>query len=179
MIGYSQTNQWYGAFEAKMTNAKWELRWANGAGIDVWKDPNAGGWSVALVSPCAQDTNNPGRVLISISGPHGSNVAMWEADIQAGLTTMRSKLPRANVFILMPVVGGPNMDCSRADTQNPFIVQAIRNVAARDSQLFVGYDPHVDRCGDFADTLGHLTSSASSSIGAEIGDFYAANLPDP
>ena len=40
-------------------------------------------------------------------------------------------------------------------------------------------DPHVESCAGFSDQLGHLTSSASASIGAEIGDFYSSNMPDP
>ena len=119
------------------------------------------------------------RILLSISGPHGENVGSWESDIEAGLATIRSKHPNASVFVLQPVVGGPNQGCSRADDQNPFIMQAIVNVAGRDDEVFVGYDPHVDSCDGFQDTLGHLTSAASATVGAEIGDFYAANIPDP
>ena len=178
-IGYSQTEQWYGAFQAEVTDAKWELRWAGGHGVDVWKDPGAAGWSAALVSPCDESSNDVERVQFSISGPHGSDVSAWEADIEEALNTFRSKLPQAHVFVLEPVVGGPNMNCSRADEQNPFVLEAIKNVAARDAEVYVGYDAHVDSCSQFQDTLGHLTSSAASQIGTEIGQFYAANLPDP
>jgi hypothetical protein len=179
LIGYSQTEQWFSAFEAEVTNAKWELRWAGGHGVDVWKNPGDSGWNAALVSACAEGSNDVERVMFSISGPHGSNVSAWEADIDAFMSTVRGKLPNAHVFILEPVVGGPNMNCSRADEQNPSILEAIKNVAARDPEVFVGHDAHVSSCSGFQDSLGHLTSSAASQIGAEKGAFYSSNLPDP
>ena len=34
-------------------------------------------------------------------------------------------------------------------------------------------------CNDYQDDMGHLTTTAASAIGEEIGLFYASNLPDP
>ena len=53
-----------------MTDGWRKLPWAGGRVVDVWKDSNDSGWSAASVSGCAQNSGDPGSILLSISGPH-------------------------------------------------------------------------------------------------------------
>ena len=75
VIGFSQSSEWYetlGIFEDGVDDDRWQLRWIIGGGVDLWQDPNYAGWSEPLVSPCAEGSAAPDRVLLTISGPYYS-----------------------------------------------------------------------------------------------------------
>jgi hypothetical protein len=117
VIGFSQVGAantgWYTAgvsasnFEQIVGDSIWQLLWNGGAGVDKWKDPTYAGWNNTIVSACLTNSTAPDRVLLSISGPHGTNVAQWVADINSTIGTIRIKYPSVQHIILQPVVGGP------------------------------------------------------------------------
>lgn len=41
-------------------------------------------------------------------------------------------------------------------------------------EVVPGFSPEVRACADYADTLGHLTSSGAVAAAQTIGDYYAA-----
>jgi hypothetical protein len=184
VIGYSQVGQprggWFvadGIFESLVGDERWELMWAGGAGVDKWRDPGYAGWSRPLVSRCPGDTPVD-RVLLSISGPYGSDEKSWTEAIDATIENIRDKFPMVRQVILQPVVGGPaGKSCPapatgagpdrpdtgrvRASWQHAHIVNAIQAVVkarAKDPvSCIAGFEPTVRTCDDYADALGHLT----------------------
>jgi len=194
VIGYSQVGYqstgWFHAgpngssnFESEVGDDNWQLLWNGGGGVDLWKDPNYQGWNNAIQSPCLNNSNAPRRVLLSVSGPHGSDNAAWVADIQATIATIRSKYPSVRSIFLQAVVGGPNHqicynggDSVRASWQHPYIDAAIAQVAAADSRVHVGYSPEVLNCGHYIDSKGHFTVQGARVAGQLIGSYYKNTL---
>ncbi|MDP3072924.1 MAG: alpha/beta hydrolase [Opitutaceae bacterium] len=196
IIGYSQVGQprggWFVAdriFESLVGNDRWELLWNGGADVDKWQDPAYEGWSRPLVSPCPGDTPVD-RVLLSISGPYGSDEKAWADAINATINTIEKKLPTARQIVLQPVVGGPGgQPCPapagsqsrdgriRASWQHAHISNAIREVVKHrvgaTVSVIAGIEPQVRTCDDYADALGHLTPAGAAAAARAIGAHYA------
>lgn len=184
VIGYSQVNQWYvqGNFESYVDDARWQLLYNGGAGVDMWQDPDYRGWSNALISPCAVGSDGPDRVLLSVSGPYGDDEDAWVEAIRATLATLRTKVPAATLerIVLQPVVGGPNHQTClfngqqvRASWQHAHIDNAIAVVVQGDPRVVAGMSPEVGDCSEYADAKGHFTSAGSQAAGKAIGEYYA------
>jgi hypothetical protein len=190
VIGYSQVgaqNGWYvrdGVFESIVGTDRWQLLWNGGAGVDLWQDPNYAGWNNALVSPCASNSTAPDRVLLSISGPYGSEEAAWGSAIHATIETIKLELPTARRIVLQAVAGGPAHEMCfiggtqvRASWQHKHIDNAIAVVVAARfgtlPEVVAGFSPEVRTCADYADTLGHLTTAGAIAAAQAIGQYYA------
>jgi hypothetical protein len=193
VLGFSQTGMWFldvadgggGTFEPLVGDAEWELRAGPGAGV-AWQDPSFSGWTSTPYSPCAQNADNPDRVLLTISVPSGiPTLNWWVTNIQAEIATIRQKYSNVREIILQSVVGGPsNSVCyfngNRADPVHasvihPTIDQAIARIVGGD--VVAGFSPTVRSCGDYADNTGHLVPGARPAIGTTIGQFYATFQP--
>jgi hypothetical protein len=183
VIGYSQVgweeSGWYragGEFERVVDNSRWQLLWANGAGVDKWRQPSYDGWDNELISPCAVNAEAPDRVLLSVSGGFGADLDAWIEAIEAAVRTIRAKLPSARMILLQAVVGGPeHSDCDgavRAAVQHPVIDEAIERAAGDHSDVAAGYSPEVQSCEGFSDAKGHLSVSAAEAAGRAIGEYY-------
>lgn len=186
VIGYSQVGQpqggWFvtgGVFESIVENARWELLWNSGAGVDRWQAPNYAGWSRPLISPCSNaDPDAPDRIILSISGPYGEDVDAWVQAIEGTVVQIRTRYPSVRRIVLQPVVGGPqHQTCTRNGTdvraswQHAHIDQAIARVAGADIQA--GASPEVQVCSDYRDELGHLTVSAAEAVARWLAAYYA------
>ncbi len=183
VIGYSQVQQWYRAFEAGVDDARWELLWNGGAGVDRWSDPEFAGWKNALVSPCRERSGDPDRVVLSVSGPYGDKVDTWAEKIRATVANVRTRYKNARRIVILPVVGGHDHHACpapgrggtvRAASQHPHIRQAIEKVVAEDKTglLALGPCPHVRSCADYRDALGHLAAGGEGPVGREIAEFF-------
>jgi len=180
VIGFSQTSEWYetaGIFEFGVDDAHWQLLWNTGGGVDRWQDPNYVGWSNALISPCAQGSAAPDRVLLTISGPFEADERAWADAIQATLDQIAIKLPSAQEILLQPVVGGPQeQDCFfqgnlvRASWQHHHIDNAIATLVG--GNIVAGASPEVQSCGEYEDALGHLTHDGAVAAGANLAAYY-------
>lgn len=181
VIGFSQTLQWFLAgFERSVDGDRWEVRGDSGTSIDLWGDPDSRAWDSEIRSPCLRRSGDPDRVVLTVSGfAVGADVARWAGLIERAVAVVREKYPNVEQVVLQPVVGGPGgEECLspdsapvRASVQQPFIAQAIAQVAGGD--VVAGPVPEVRSCDDYMDRLGHLTDAAAGPIGEAIGDFYA------
>jgi hypothetical protein len=194
VIGYSQVASWYmrdGVFESIVGANRWQLLWNSGGGVDRWQNPDYAGWNNNLVSPCAENSAAPGRVVLSVSGPYGGNEEAWAAAIEATIETIRVKIPSARRIVLQAVVGGPNGEpCTidgqlvRASWQHAHIDNAIAAVVAArfgtEPEVVPGFSPRVRDCDDYSDALGHLTGAGAVAAGRTIGEYYKRiDLPCP
>jgi len=177
VIGFSQTAEWYeagGVFESVVGDDRWQLKWAGGAGVDRWSDPDDVVWDAEVLSPCAADFAAPDRIVLSISGPFGEDEDAWVAAITGSLDLIRDRYPSARRIGLVPVVGGPShRDCTfdgrrvRASWQHLYVDNAIEKVIDADGtgMLFAGPSPEVRTCDDYRDALGHLTEEGAAAMG--------------
>jgi hypothetical protein len=199
VIGYSQVGAtrggWFvqdGVFESIVGNDRWELLWQGGAGVDQWRKPDYPGWSRPLASPCPGNSP-PDRVVLSISGPYGSDATAWADAIEGTIRNIREKIPSARQIVLQPVVGGPGgQSCPappdgtsqrkgegrvRASWQHAHILNAIRKVVKQHAtddpvRVVAGCEPTVRTCDDYADALGHLKPGAAKAVAGTVGDYY-------
>jgi hypothetical protein len=185
VIGYSQVLQWFRqdmAFESAVGSGHWQLLWHLGGGVDQWRDPEYAGWREPVVSPCTQGSDAPDRVLLSVSGPYGDDVAAWVEAIEATLANIHRRYASVQRIILQPVVGGPQHErCQvgrsqvRASWQQEYIDQAISRVVG--GQVVRGLSPVVQSCGDYRDRIGHLTDAGAAAVGRAIGAYYRNSDP--
>ncbi|RMD98850.1 MAG: hypothetical protein D6812_12725 [Deltaproteobacteria bacterium] len=191
VIGFSQTRQWYvdSDFETLVEDGAWQLRAPSGASIDRWADPTYAGWAQPPYSSCTEgDSTAPDRVLLTVSGDFGEDVRAWVEAIEAVVHLIQEeKYPQVERIMLQAVVGGPQAHgdppCPagdgfvRASYQQPYIYEATQIVAEEENaagrDVIPGADPHVERCEDYQDATGHLTSGASLAVGHALGEYYA------
>src|SRR3990172_1960688 len=114
VIGYDQVGEasggWYvtgGVFEAVVEDSLWQLLWNGGGGVDRWQFPGYTGWNNGIISSCGNNSQMPDRVILSISGPYGSDESTWVLAVKNTISTISQKIPSAKVIILQSVVGGP------------------------------------------------------------------------
>ncbi len=179
VIGYSQTHQWYSAgFESVVDDDRWQEIWRGGAAIDLWTDPDFAGWSEPIFSPCANNSDAPDRVLLSISADFHDDPNWWAGNISIVIGHIRDRYPGVRQIMLQPVVGGPNhQTCSpngvRASENHPVIDEGIALVVGGD--VIAGFSPEVRTCDDYSDFIGHLTADGSAALAVTIGDYYNSN----
>lgn len=215
VLGFSQTADWFMApvfrgflpnpvqspeagaiFESIVDGDKWQLQWTNGAGVDVYANPNAAAWNSPIISACEKNSDRPERLVYMISGPHGLNIAGWVADIEIALNNIRAKFPSVEVIALQPVVGAPVGDpddsCPsplplppplddgtgrvRASWQATPILEAVEIVAGNHPDVVAGATTRVRSCGHFVDGIGHLSNgqmlSGAATVAVDTGLFY-------
>jgi len=203
VLGFSQTADWYmspvfrstnpdqppeaGAiFESIVDGDKWQLQWAGGAGVNIYSNPNAAAWNSPIISRCKKNSDRPERLVYMLSGPYGSDVAAWAAEIEKALDNIRDKFPSVRIIALQPVVGAPadapgdtcflNGTEVRAAWQATPILEAIEIVAGQHRDVIVGATTRLRSCGHFVDTLGHISNGEMLSGGAtaavDTGLFY-------
>jgi hypothetical protein len=166
--------------------------------VDYWADSGADAWTnppvqttctdssiglTALCSPCAQGSTAPDRVLFTITlQDYESDVQVWAQKIRAAIATIRLRHPQVRQIVLQAVVGGPmGAVCPvptqplgvRASYNHPYIDQAIALVVGDAPDLVAGYSPEVQSCTDYADDVGHLTTTGRARAGLAIGGYYA------
>jgi hypothetical protein len=138
VIGFSQTAQWYwGGFIQSLTTDNWQLRWRDGASIDLWANPNYEGWNDQYLSSRCGEWRPPDRVILNVSGDYNSDMMFWADRTQNAVTNVTRKYPTVRSIALQSVVGGPNGtlcttpagDVVRAAYNYPYINQGLRMLA--------------------------------------------------
>ncbi|OGG17576.1 hypothetical protein A3D05_06170 [Candidatus Gottesmanbacteria bacterium RIFCSPHIGHO2_02_FULL_40_24] len=199
VIGYDQVGEasggWYvtgGVFEAVVEDSLWQLLWNGGGGVDRWQFPGYTGWNNGIISSCGNNSQMPDRVILSISGPYGSDESTWVLAVKNTISTISQKIPSAKVIILQSVVGGPghqtcpcHNNCQYGNTilaswQNKHIDNAISRLLQdiKDEkynpgvEIKAGISPEVRSCADYRDGTGHLTVDGAKSVGGSIGLYY-------
>ncbi len=188
IIGFSQTMNWFGTprtayFEndPSIDGDRWQLLWRGGAAVEDWANPEFEGYlpevsGTNLLSPCAQGSAEPDRILLTVStnlGVADSSPQEVSDYILKALETLRGKYPTVRSFILQPVVGGPE-DCAvRAVENHPRMIEAIRQVTAEGFAI-AGMAAKSASCDDFKDAKGHLKSKARPWVAQQLATCYGS-----
>jgi hypothetical protein len=215
IVGFSVTESWYGIapFQPSPITGfiqtipdpqNWQLRWASGGSIDQWGAGNFfSGWfdNNNLVTRCAQNSNNPDRMIINISGQYSNDPGYWANYIQQTIGFMwRDYSPGVQRILMQAAIGGPGGGtCPTSDPQSQFgtvrctynypairlgIQQAISwintpnavaNYGTYSGSAAEGSFATADACGNFSDWAGHITSPFQATVGQRIANYYIAN----
>lgn len=185
VLGFSQTQQWvrHNNFAAKAGDSYWQSRTVSGSAVDLWADCSFSGYTTQIYSSCASKAQSPTRMVFTVSGDFGDDVALWRANIEQAVSCIRQNRPSALKIFIQPVVGPPlGQSCIhsesgqevRASYQHRYIQQAIAQVIAADTMgdLVQGAQPRVQACNRYVDQTGHLTSLGAAEEGTAIATFY-------
>ena len=177
VLGFSQTRNWFRAFQIDLGNARYQLLQSTNGGLK-WQDPNFSGWGNPLISPCTQGSRDPDRIVDNISWRQDvTDVGFYVREIKDEVATLRQRFPDADI-VLQAVVGRPNdSTCGGVHTAivHPAVEAAIQQVVADDPALSapVGPEaPEVARCSHFRDDIGHLIDEQKDPMGRTIASYY-------
>jgi len=179
VLGLMLTSQWYtGGFETApgIDNARWQLKWMEHAYIDEWANVNSTFWGITPVSPCAQNSDSPDRVVLIALSWTITTLAEWESNVTKDVENIKVKYPNVKQIVLMTIVRGPgNKSCGNTtvvaeNTLVPaYIDQALADVAAKDPTLVkVGPKAEGASCADFMGTGPHLTAAGDMAVAKVI-----------
>ena len=188
VLGFSQSMQWYAALslaDGLEGGGTWELgadeflpgwqgRFTFGASIDRWTDPDFDGWEGTYVTPLHCDREEVDRVVLNVSGA-ARPADEWAAAIDSAGERVRARYPGVREVVAQPVVGAPPGECRdvRAARNQPAIVRGIA-LAAERGGVTAGPDPTVSSCGQFLDTMGHLTEAGARYIHEILLAYYSS-----
>lgn len=184
VMGLMLTDQWYTAgFEKApgIDDARWQLKWMEHAYIDEWANANSAFWGIAPMSPCAQSSNSPDRVVLVALSWTLVTLADWETNVQKDVDNIKAKYPNVKQIVLMTIIRGPgNKSCGNTTVvaENtlipPYVDQALANVASR-AQDLVKVAPKYEAaaCSDFMGTGPHLTAAGDMAIARMVAATFA------
>lgn len=184
VMGLMLTDQWYTAgFETApgIDDARWQLKWMDHSYIDEWANPNSAFWAIVPASPCAQDSDNPDRVLLVALSWTLVTLADWEMNVQEDVDNIKAKYSNVKQIVLMTIVRGPNnVSCGNTtvvaeNTLIPsYVDQALADVAAATPNLVkVAPKFAASSCADFMGTGPHLTAAGDAEIAQMVAATYA------
>jgi hypothetical protein len=190
VIGFSQTTGWYqGGFISSIPDSgNWQLRWYSGGSVDLWADPNFGGWSPsALVSRCSQGSSTPDRVVMNVSGDYNADPNWWARQTHQVIQNIQARYPWIRSIALQPVIGGPGGSlCPTSDpaASQPW-VRATYNFAYikqglamnTGGQVVFGASVEVRSCADYLDWAGHMVPDGYAAAGYAEAQFWASSSP--
>jgi hypothetical protein len=163
-----------------ISDSNWQLLWVEGGGIEYWSDPEFDGWNADsprrnLVSPCARASEEPDRVILTVSSAEharGIPVGAWRIRIQNAVAQVQQQYPGVKQIVLQAVVGVIDSDSCpvRASRSHDDIVEAIQDLA--EGMLVQGPDLKLEECEQFFDNLGHFSVTDAPVIARQAAEFY-------
>lgn len=187
VFGVSITYDWFtNGFEmgTGIDNAKWELIGTDTplmSFIQNWGDPNAALWSMAKVSACATNPNNPDRVVaVGFDNPKLTTAAAWLAAYDKLIATIKGKFSNIKTIVLDTMVRAPmnkacGADATAAEAVVPAYVDTAVDMAVAKYPGLVQAGPKiaVPNCATFTGTGPHLTDAGKKVVAKEYSDYWA------
>jgi hypothetical protein len=189
VIGVSVTYDWFtGGFEAQgsgIDNARWEglaPSVARMSFIQNWADPNSDLWSMAKLSPCTTNANNPDRVIFVGVNWDYNTPAQWMTQYDAVIATLKAKFSNLKTIYLDTLIRGPmNKNCGGNDATSevvvrPYIDTAIQMAVAKYPGLVKAATKlYVPNCQVFTGAGPHFTAAGTRTVAKVYSDLYATD----
>ncbi|HVU49317.1 MAG TPA: hypothetical protein VHL80_01460, partial [Polyangia bacterium] len=119
-VGSVLTTEWWNlGFETIVDNAKWQLKWHHHGYIQAWGDPATPFWSDTgdpnnlmtgspIVSPCAQNSTTPDRVVFLAIDWELLTEQDWVGWLEKDLVAIKTKWPSVRWIDIMPTPRCPD-----------------------------------------------------------------------
>jgi hypothetical protein len=179
VIGINATAEWYNqGFEKLVDGARWELIRVHSGFIQLWADPKDGVWSTGMSSACAQNANNPDRVIFVALQFDYTTLDQWLPPLQATVKNLQAKYTNAKRIELATFVRAPgNKPCPQAPAKRSTIAAAEDEaiamvVAANPGQLVVSPKFEAATCGEFSGNPPHPTAAGGMAWAKRIAEHY-------
>ena len=179
IIGINATQEWYSkGFESLVDNGKWELIRVHSGFVELWADPKNGVWNTGPTSPCAQNANNPDRVIFIALNFDTTMLDQWVPPLTAVVKNLKAKYPGVKRIELGTFVRAPgNKPCPQAPAKRSTIAQAeddaIAMVAAANPDL-VRVHPKFEAkaCSEFSGNPPHPSAAGGAAWSKMYAEHY-------
>jgi hypothetical protein len=189
VMGVSVTGDWFTAgFESAVDDGRWQVISQSHAYIDLWADPANAVWSIAPVSACALNADNPDRVLFTGCNWTYTTVAEWTTAFTAVVEDLKAKYPGLKRIDLMTMLRAPgNKVCTFVLVEGeepvegidevvvePWIDEAIAKVVAA-YPGFVTAAPkfQAPSCDVFTFPGPHFSEGGDAVVAKVFSDYYS------
>jgi hypothetical protein len=175
MMGVSVTGDWFTAgFEKGVDDKRFQAMTRSHAFIELWGDPKNEIWSVPVVSPCAERSNNPDRIVFTTVNWQFKTTEEWVAAMTKVVDVLKAKYSGLRRIELLTMLRAPgNKTCGNAmSVVAPEVDAAIAKVVAAYPGLVTpGPKIETPTCGVFVKGGPHYSPEGM----AEVGKLYAAH----
>jgi hypothetical protein len=179
IIGINATSEWYTqGFETMVDNAKFEIIRVHSGFVELWADPKNGVWNTGPSSACAQNANNPDRVVFVALNFDQTTLDWWLPPVTAVVKNLQAKYSNLKRIELQTFVRAPgDMPCPQApakrSTISPAEDQAIAMVAAMNPSL-VKVSPKFEAktCSEFSGNPPHPSAAGGKAWAKMMADYY-------
>jgi len=200
-VGAALTSEWWGpGFEGIVDNAKWQLKWKHHGFVESWGDPQSPYWGDTgdpndlnagspMISPCAQNSATPDRVVFLAMDWVLLTEMDWMDWLEKDLTAIKTKFPSVKWIDIMPTVRCPdNRMCNPQAKPGPgandgagpedcyippFEDSAISKVVAAHPDS-VGLGPILTATMCNGGYGAHLTAADNKLVATAMGNYYKA-----
>jgi hypothetical protein len=181
VIGIQATGDWFnGGFEKIVDNDRWQLMAVHSGFIDYWADPKDKIWGSKPSSPCAKNSDNPDRVILTALSLHWekATVEQWVAHLSAAVKNFKAKYSNLKNLELATFVRSPgDRPCPLGDTFRVYDMVEQDQAYEMTAALFPGLvtvapKVHVDSCADYAGHPPHLPSGPAARAAMKMGAIY-------
>jgi hypothetical protein len=179
IIGINATQEWYSkGFESLVDNGKWELIRVHSGFVELWADPKNGVWNTGPTSPCAQNANNPDRVIFIALNFDTTMLDQWVPPLTAVVKNLKAKYPGVKRIELGTFVRAPgNKPCPQAPAKRSTIAQAeddaIAMVAAANPDLVIVHPKfEAKTCGEFSGNPPHPSAAGGAAWSKLYAEHY-------
>lgn len=181
LIGTSVQHDWFGSgFEAGVDDSRWEAlapAQARISFIQTWADPNSSLWTMAKMSPCQANAENPDRVIFVGVNWEYTTAAQWVTQLEAVVGVLEAKFTNLREIDLMTMLRAPgNVSCGSVETVvQPFVDEAIQTVATNHPALIrISPKTYAPSCDVFTGGGPHFTADGMKTVAKLYSDYYAA-----
>jgi len=181
VIGIQATGDWFNAgFEKIVDNNRWELMAVHSGFIDYWADPKDKIWGSKPSSACANNADNPDRVILTGLSLHWQkvSVAEWVTHLSAAVKNFQAKYSNLKNVELATFVRSPgDKPCPLGDTFRTYDMVEQDQAYEMMPALFPGLvtvapKVHVDSCDDYAGHPPHLPGGPAARAAMKMGAVY-------
>ena len=185
VMGVSITYDWFthGFDMTPLDITRWQLKGIDIAGmsfIDEWSNSASALWGAPVVSPCANGSSNPDRIIFVGVNWTYTTAAQWVSAYGTLLTTLKTKYSNLKRVDLMTMLRAPgNMLCPGNNSAEtivaPLIDQAIATFVTA-NPTFVTAAPkfYVPDCSVFQTNSPHLVAASIPAVAAVLRTYYAS-----
>jgi hypothetical protein len=179
VMGVAIVHEWYDhGFETYVDDARWEVQAKRGQYLERWRDPKDEVWNEPIVSACAQDSDNPDRILFQAVNWSYTNAEQWTADLMKIIPQLKERFSNLRRIELITLTRPPgNVLCPNTEAKSmvqPFVDEAVARVAAEFPELItVGAPIYTPGCEVYNKGSAHWTPEAFPTMARIYGQHYA------
>ena len=184
LLGYSNTNQWWGSFEtqAGIVNGEWESIAEGGSHVVRLAYENDWNWDLwaanSISSRCSLNDRAPTTVLFDVGFRQQADLDNGVQILTDAVARARSVLAFTGPMILKPMVGASDACNNWSTVAAPQTRDVIAAVVASDPTLSAG--PYLTiPCSLFraGDSLGHFSDSGKVEVARQVAAWWTDAPP--